>query len=77
MEHAADEARKLNQRRKRDLKKEAKKALSTNLQLQRNSDPKHQRCKTDQSNFIEQSNADDWSANVQRSTVSNPKTYGR
>ena len=53
MEHAADEARKLNQRRKRDLKKEAKKALSTNLQLQRNSDPKHQRCKTDQSNLIE------------------------
>ena len=77
MEHAADEARKLNQRRKRDLKKEAKKALSTNLQLQRNSDPKHQRCKTDQSNFIEQSVADDWSANVQRSTVSDPKTYGR
>ena len=77
MEHAADEARKLNQRRKRDLKKEAKKALSTDLQLQRNSDPKQQRCKTDQSKFIEQSNADEWSANVQRSTVSDPKTYGR
>lgn len=77
MEHAADEARKLNQRRKRDLKKEAKKALSTDLQLKRNSDPKQQRCKTDQSKFIEQSNADEWSANVQRSTVSDPKTYGR
>ena len=52
-----------------------------NMQLQRNSDPKEHRCKADQSKFIEPStqerNADEWSANVQRSTVSDPKTYGR
>ena len=81
MEHAADEARKLNRRRKRSLKKEVKKALSMNMQLQRNSDPKEHRCKADQSKFIEPSTqerkADEWSANVQRSTVSDPKTYGR
>ena len=76
----ADEAGKRNQRRKRDLKKEAKKALSMIVQQKRNSDPK-QSCEAYQSKLIETStqerNADGWSATVQRSAVSNPKACVR
>ena len=76
----ADEAGKRNKRRKRDLKKEGKKALSMNVQQKRNSDLK-QSCEAEQSKLIETStqerNADGWSANVQNSTVSNPKAYVR